>query len=88
MEKITKKELNQRVKEIKEHCSKVDEKIIYKDFNSDNFILLNQYTHKMLHFVAQQCHKLGKEKFFKNLEYYVDLMEKLNKDVKSFPMAR
>ena len=39
MEKITKKELNQRVKEIKEHCSKVDEKIIYKDFNSDNFIL-------------------------------------------------
>ena len=39
MEKITKKELNKRVKEIKEHCSKVDEKIIYKDFNSDDFIL-------------------------------------------------
>ena len=39
MKKITKKELNQRVKEIKEHCSKVDEKIIYKDFNSDDFIL-------------------------------------------------
>lgn len=39
MKKITKKELNQRVKEIKEHCYKVDEKIIYKDFNSDDFIL-------------------------------------------------
>lgn len=32
MKKITKKE-------IKEHCYKVDEKIIYKDFNSNDFIL-------------------------------------------------
>lgn len=39
MKKITKKELNQRVKEIKEYCYKVDEKILYKDFNSDDFIL-------------------------------------------------
>lgn len=39
MKKITKKELNQRIKKIKEHCFKVDEKIIYKDFNSTDFIL-------------------------------------------------
>jgi len=39
MKKITKKELNQRIKEIKEHCLKVGEKIIYKNFDSDSYIL-------------------------------------------------
>lgn len=68
------------------HCDLHEEN--YGNFNSDNFVLLNQYNHKLLHYAAQQCHKMGKEKFLKNLEKYIDLMEKLNKDIKTFPIAR
>lgn len=60
----------------------------YGNLNSNNFVLLNQYSHKMLHFAAQQCHKLGKEVFLKNLEELIDKMEELNDDIKTFPIAR
>lgn len=40
MKEITKKELNQRIEEIKKHCFKMGEKIIYKNFDSgDSYIL-------------------------------------------------
>lgn len=40
MKKITKKELNERVELLKKHCLSVDEKIIFKDYRHDGFILL------------------------------------------------
>lgn len=41
MKKITKKEINERVKLIKHHCLSVDEKIIYeKNHDCDSFILV------------------------------------------------
>ena len=68
------------------HCDLHEDN--YGIFNSDNFVLLNQYSHKFLHWAAQQCHKLGKEEFLERLEVYIDLMEKLNSDMKMFPLAR
>lgn len=40
MKKITKKELNERVKLLKKHCLSVDEKIIFKDYRYDDSVLL------------------------------------------------
>lgn len=40
MKKITKKELNERVKLLKKHCLSVDEKIIFKDYRYDDYVLL------------------------------------------------
>lgn len=39
MKKITKKELNKRVKSLKKHCLSVNEKIIFEDYRYD-FVLL------------------------------------------------
>lgn len=39
MKKITKKELNERIKLVKQQCMKTDEKIIYRENVNDNFIL-------------------------------------------------
>ena len=58
------------------------------NFDSDNFVLLNTYSHKFLHFAAQQCHRIGKEEFLKRLSMLIDKMEELNSDIKTFPLAR
>ena len=60
----------------------------YGNFDSDNFVLLNTYSHKFLHFAAQQCHRIGKEEFLKRLSMLIDKMEELNDDIKTFPLAR
>lgn len=61
----------------------------YGDLNSDNFVMLNILTHKVLHFLSQNAHRLGSiDELFERLRPYLEKMEKLNKDMKTFPLAR
>lgn len=59
----------------------------YGDFNSDNFILLNTTSHRVLHFLMAAMHKLGPDTVLDFIKEMYRKHEKLNGDIKTWKQA-
>lgn len=59
----------------------------YGNFNSDNFVLLNQLSHKVLHTILAIMHRRGPEVVINFLLDEYKKHEKLNGDIKTWKQA-
>lgn len=67
------------------HCDLHDNN--YGNFDSNNFVLLSQMSHKTFHYLFSCMHNRGFDEVVEELRYWFNIHEKLNHDIKTWKQA-
>lgn len=59
----------------------------YGNFDSDNFVLLSQMSHKLIHYLFSCMHNRGFDEVMEELRRLYKRHEKLNSDIKTWKQA-